>query len=103
MKKTSEIRCEGVVDDVAVPSASGPVELGSQSVGRVAGFSEIDTNDSADGKRGKGSGVASPDNISTCGDDDALSVHSSGSDARYDLVYLLDQPGRLLSYLLMAS
>ena len=69
---------------------------------KVAGFGEIDEGSSddnacddetADSARGGGDDPF---------DDDALSNHSSGSDARHDLDYLHDQKGRFLSYLLMA-
>ena len=103
MEGTREIQCEGIVDDVAVPSESDSVGPGSQSIRKVAGLGETDTADSADDDSGEGSGAAFPDIGSTRGDDDALSVHSSGSDARHDLDYLRDKPGGLLSYLVMAS
>ena len=87
--------------DVAVPRASDSAKHGSQSIRKVAGFGATDTDDSADS--GGRSGAASLDNDSTCVDDDALSVHYSGSDAPQDLDYLHDLSGGFLSSLLMAS
>ena len=103
VEETSETQCEGVVGDVAEPSASDSPEHGSQPIRKVAGFGEVDTDDSADDNRSEGSGAASLDKDGTCSDDDALSVHSSGSDARHDLDYLHDQSGGLHNYLLMTS
>ena len=70
---------------------------------KIAGFGEVDTDDSFGDENDRGSDAASPGDSSACGDDDAGSIHSSGSDARHELDFLLDQSGGLLSYLLLAS
>ena len=70
---------------------------------KVAGLGEIDTDDSSGDESDRNSGVAPPGDSSARRDDDAGSVHSSSCDARHELDYLLEQSGRLLSYLLFAS
>ena len=55
------------------------------------------------GRQQLGPCAACLDNDANCADDDASSIQSSGSNARHDLDYLHDQPGGLLSCLLMAS
>ena len=103
MEERREVQLEGELGNV-VPASSSVTSPAEAHVSRkVAGFGEIDTDDSSGDESGRNSGDAPPGDSSARGDDDAGSVHSSGSDARHQLDYLLEQSVGLLSYLLMAS
>ena len=98
-----EVQLEGDLGDV-IPFDSNDTSKAEVRVSRrVAGFGEVDTDDSSGDESDRNSGDAPPEDSSARGDDDAGSVHSSGSNARHELDYLMEQSGGLLSYLLMAS
>ena len=102
VEERSEVQMEGRLVDVVPPGSCVASTAEAHESRKIAGFGEIDTDDSSDGESDRNSGDAPPGDSSARGDDDAGSVHSSGSDARHGLDYL-EQSGGLLSYLLMAS
>ena len=98
-----EVQLEGDLNDVVPFDSNVPSEAEVRVSRRVAGFGEVDTDDSSGDEIDRNSGDVPPEDSSALGDDDAGSVHSSGSNARHGLDYLMEQSGGLLSYLLMAS
>ena len=103
MEERREVQLEGELGNV-VPASSSVTSPAEAHVPRnIAGFGEIDTDDSSGDKSGRNSGDAPPGDSSARGDDDAGSVHSSGIDARHELDYLMEQSGGFHSYFLMAS
>ena len=70
----------------------------------LRGFGEIDNDRGSDNSiSGISEDSVSESAVSDEEDDDGGSVHSSSSDARHDLDYLLHVEGKLLSELLVAS
>ena len=103
VEERREVQLEGELGDVVPVSSSVTSKAEAHVSRKVAGFGEIDTDDSSGDESDRNSGDAPPEANSARGDDDAGSVHSSGSNARHELDYLLEQSGGLLSYLLTAS
>ena len=103
VESSAEVQQESASDDVTTPGDSRPDGGDLQSPLNVAGFGEIDTGSSDDDDCGGDAVGVSRGGAGYPFDDDALSNHSSGSDARHGLDYLHDQHGGLLSYLLMPS
>ena len=100
---SADIRQESASDDTATPGNGQPDGGVLQPSRKVAGVDEIDTGSSDDDDCGDDAIGDSRVGAGDPFDDDALSNHSSGSDARHGLDYLHDQHGGLLSYLLIAS
>ena len=74
---------------------------GLQSARRVPGFGEIDDGSQEESATERDS--ASDDTLDSDGEDESGSTHSAGSDARHDIDFLRDQPGKSLAIPLMAS
>ena len=90
VEERSEVQLEGELGDVATASCIVTSTADDPGSRKVAGFGEIDADDSSGDGSERNSGVVSPEDGSACDDDDAGSVHSSGSDARHELDYLLE-------------
>ena len=103
VEERREVQLEGELGDVVPVSSKVTSKTEAHVSRKVAGFGEIDTDDSSSDESDKNSGDAPPEDNSARCDDDAGSVRSSGSNARHKLDYLLEQSGGLRSYLLMAS
>ena len=74
---------------------------GLQSARRVPGFGEIDDGSEEESATERDS--ASDDTLDSDGEGESGSTHSAGSDARHDIDFLRDQPGKSLAIPLMAS
>ena len=74
---------------------------GLQSARRVPGFGEIDDVSEEESATERDS--ASDDTLNSDGEGESGSTHSAGSDARHDIDFLRDQPGKSLAIPLMAS
>ena len=74
---------------------------GLQSARRVPGFGEVD--DGSEEERATQRDSASDDTLDSDGEGEIGSTHSAGSDARHDIDFLRDQPGKSLAIPLMAS
>ena len=74
---------------------------GLQSARRVPGFGEIDDGSEEESATERDS--ASDDTLNSDGEGESGSTHSAGSDARHDIDFLRDQPGKSLAIPLMAS
>ena len=74
---------------------------GLQSARRVPGFGEIDDGSQEESATERDS--ASDDTLDSDGEDESGSTHSAGSDARHDVDFLRDQPGKSLAIPLKAS
>ena len=74
---------------------------GLQSARRVPGFREIDDGSEEESATERDS--ASDDTLNSDGEGESGSTHSAGSDARHDIDFLRDQPGKSLAIPLMAS
>ena len=72
-----------------------------QSARRVPGFGEIDDGSEEESATERDS--ASDDTLNSDGEGESGSTHSAGSDARHDIDFLRDQPGKSLAIPLMAS
>ena len=88
-----EVQLEGDLGDVVPVGSNVTSEAEVHVSRRVAGFGEVDTDDSSGDESDRNSGDAPPEDSSARGDDDAGSVHSSGSNARHELDYLMEQSG----------
>ena len=85
VEERREVQLEGELGDV-VPVGSNVTSEAEAHVSRkVAGFGEIDTDDSSGDESDQNSGDAPSKDNSARGDDDAGSVHSSGSNVRHEL------------------
>ena len=74
---------------------------GLQSARRVPGFGEVDDGSEEESATERDS--ASDDTLDSDGEGKSGSTHSAGSDARHDIDFLRDQPGKSLAIPLMAS
>ena len=74
---------------------------GLQSAHRVPGFGEVDDGSEEESATERDS--ASDDTLDSDGEGESGSTHSAGSDARHDIDFLRDQPGKSLAIPLMAS
>ena len=74
---------------------------GLQSARRVPGFGEIDDGSEEESATERDS--ASDDTLNSDGEGESGSTHSAGSDARHDIDFLRDQPGKSLAIPLMTS
>ena len=74
---------------------------GLQSARRVPGFGEVDDGSEEESATERDS--ASDDTLDSDGEGESGSTHSAGSDARHDIDFLRDQPGKSLAIPLMAS
>ena len=74
---------------------------GLQSARRVPGFGEVDDGSEEESATERDS--ASDDTLDSDGEGESGSTHSAGSDARHDIDFLYDQPGKSLAIPLMAS
>ena len=84
-----------------VEGTEDPDSPGLQSARRVPGFGEVDDGSEEESATERDS--ASDDTLDSDGEGESGSTHSAGSNARHDIDFLRDQPGKSLAIPLMAS